>query len=464
MRPEEKLAIVLEGEQEDTTVKEVCERHGISRDTYYRWKKEHQQSSLDFWAEQKPGRKGQDDFHSKSEAKAAYEKQRSIVEEQNTKITELEKVNEALNIQLDFAEYRLQLDQNLNTKNGFTAEERAWILERRNNLNLVRQEEFAELVNCSVSVLYRWAERAENGSLEDEDRTPNHFPQATPVEAVKEALEAYFLFPNWGGQNISNYLWNNEIVYMSSGTAQKIKNKILKELEDKDYEFDMITRYEALQPNDMWAIDFIQFNWYGQTLYIAILLDDHSRYILNWRISTSPTTQLVIDMIDDACSQYEKPIVLKSDNGPQFRKQCTHELNNRGIFHLLSPTYYPQFNGKVERVNKDIKEIVRGISDLDIESISVGIEQLVHDHNFVQPHQALGGITPHQRFSGQEHEVKREMEAFRQRDLSRRGFDAAARSEVKSPPEGITVPIQRDGRTILRVRMYHEIFFEDLLD
>ena len=37
--PKEKLAIVLEGLQSDTSVSEVCRRHGIYESQYYGWKK-----------------------------------------------------------------------------------------------------------------------------------------------------------------------------------------------------------------------------------------------------------------------------------------------------------------------------------------------------------------------------------------------------------------------------------------
>jgi len=35
---DEKLEIVLEGMREDTTMAEVCNRHGISQTTYYKWR------------------------------------------------------------------------------------------------------------------------------------------------------------------------------------------------------------------------------------------------------------------------------------------------------------------------------------------------------------------------------------------------------------------------------------------
>jgi transposase-like protein len=34
----EKLAIVLEGIQRETTLAEVCNRHGISQNQYYKWR------------------------------------------------------------------------------------------------------------------------------------------------------------------------------------------------------------------------------------------------------------------------------------------------------------------------------------------------------------------------------------------------------------------------------------------
>jgi transposase InsO family protein len=244
--------------------------------------------------------------------------------------------------------------------------EKEWVLNHREQFELLSQGEYAKTLKLHPTTIYRWQIRAENGNLENEPPLPHTFPQATSLSTVERVLKTYLEFPGWGGKKISEYLLNNGITYLSPTTAQKIKNKVNKLIEDTEYELKVKTRYQALKPNDIWAIDFLEFKWYGQKIYIALLIDDHSRFILNWFLSTGPTTNLVVKMIDEAKKQYGKPQVIKSDNGPQFRKAFRKELERCNIIHLNSPVFTPSFNGKVERVNLELRQIISNLKDLII--------------------------------------------------------------------------------------------------
>ena len=188
----------------------------------------------------------------------------------------------------------------------------------------------------------------------------------TPIEKVKEALNIIITYPQWGGQSISDYLLNEQIVHVSYGTAQKIKNKV-KELinnQEQQQELKFVTRYEALAANDIWAMDFMQFEWYGETLYIPIIIDSYSRFMLGWKITDSPTTELVLNLVDRAITTHQAPKVIKSDNGPQFRENFVDELEEREIFHLNSPSFTPQYNGKAERKIKDLRSVIEKVKHL----------------------------------------------------------------------------------------------------
>ena len=116
MQANERLAIVIEGQKESNTVKEVCEKHGISRDTYYRWKKEIDEAVSQYYAEKSPGRKGEDDFESKSEAESAYQEKKQELKEKDKEIYELKKQLEGTTIQRDFYKFRLELDAKKNSE------------------------------------------------------------------------------------------------------------------------------------------------------------------------------------------------------------------------------------------------------------------------------------------------------------------------------------------------------------
>ncbi len=321
------------------------------------------------------------------------------------------------------------------------------------------QDEYCELIAIASSTFHDWQLRAEVGQLEAEEPVPDSFPQATGLENVEEILTLCLAHPDWGGKKISDYLLKEGRLYTSPGTAQKIKNRINTELNNLGYELEFMMRFEVLAPNDLWATDIIEFDWYGQTLYVLVLFDEHSRFILDWRISTSPTTELAVTLVDESIASYARPRAVKSDNGPQYRKTFAAELEKRGIHNLSSPPFFPQYNGKLERLNSDLKGVVTKASELDLKSISDLLAEKVHEHNFIRPHQALGGVTPHTCYTGEADEKKREMAEFKTRELECRGFHAS-HDNTNSKPEGILTPIRRDGETVLCVRSFYEVFFQ----
>jgi len=129
MKPEEKLQVVLEGLRGDTTVKAVCDKYNISRDTYYRWKNELMQGACMFWEEQKPGRKSKDHFETRSEAEKAFRQLQEDIKQKDEQIYQLRKEIEGLKIQRDFLQFCLDLRSKKNSssrrKNGSWSTERA---------------------------------------------------------------------------------------------------------------------------------------------------------------------------------------------------------------------------------------------------------------------------------------------------------------------------------------------------
>lgn len=464
MQPEEKLAIVLEGLQEDRTVKEVCDKYDISRHTYYRWKGEMQQSACRFWEEQSPGRKGPNHFESKAEAERQVGKQQEEIEARDKKLKELRKKLEGTKLQRDFARFRLDLRDV--KKKIFEIDEKQWILDQARRFQSGTLNEYVDLFEMSKSAYFDWVSRSEEGCLKDRSRAPKHMPFVTSIEAVEEVLRVHLDFPLWGGEKISDFLLKKQIAYISPGTAQKIKNMVNKQLDGLGYRLNVKTRYEALSPSAMWATDLMQFDWYGNTLYVALFHDDNSRFVVNWGVTTSATTEFVINLLDEAIDKYGAPEVVKSDNGPQFRNTFAGNLEERDIAHLPSPLYFPQYNGKLERLNRDIKGFAEELNHLDIENLIAGIGQAIYEHNYVRPHQGLDGITPAQRFNGLEEEIKDKMAAFKeeQKRTKRCPTPDASPEPNTTSPRGIVVSVRRDGETVLSVRSFSQIQLQKVLD
>jgi putative transposase len=59
-------------------------------------------------------------------------------------------------------------------------------------------------------------------------------------------------------------------------------------------------RFSPARPDALWVADFTYVPTWAGTVYVAFVLDAHSRRILGWRAATSMRTELVLDALEQA--------------------------------------------------------------------------------------------------------------------------------------------------------------------
>jgi len=59
-------------------------------------------------------------------------------------------------------------------------------------------------------------------------------------------------------------------------------------------------RFEAERPNQLWVSDFTYVSTWQGWLYVAFIVDVFARRIVGWRVSTSMTTDFVLDALEQA--------------------------------------------------------------------------------------------------------------------------------------------------------------------
>ena len=81
-----------------------------------------------------------------------------------------------------------------------------------------------------------------------------------------------------------------------------------------------------------------------------------------------------------------------SDNGPQFIARDSKEfIRLRGMTHVRTSPYYPQSNGKIERLNQTLKATaIRSQTPLTIEDARRTVARFVADYNNSRLHSAIG--------------------------------------------------------------------------
>jgi transposase InsO family protein len=114
------------------------------------------------------------------------------------------------------------------------------------------------------------------------------------------------------------------------------------------------SRLEWRRPGAVWAADFKERRepLEGRYGWILSIKDLGSGFQLAWQPLVDATAAEVQATYAELFAEHGPPLVLKSDNGGQFKADETKSLlAEHRVIPLYSPKRHPQYNGGVERAN-----------------------------------------------------------------------------------------------------------------
>ncbi len=134
-------------------------------------------------------------------------------------------------------------------------------------------------------------------------------------------------------------------------------------------------------------------------------MDGYSRFIVHWALEETMTTTR-LEIVLQAAREHvpgAHPRLI-SDNGPQFIAQDFKEfIRLCEMTHVRTSPYYPQSNGKLERLTKSLKgECIRPHSPVSLADAQHLVAAYVEHYNSVRLHPAIGYITPKAKLEGRE--------------------------------------------------------------
>ena len=284
------------------------------------------------------------------------------------------------------------------------------------------------------SSFYRWYQRyqAEGyDGLAEQKPGPRQFwnriPQAMRQHVVEVALER----PDQSPRQLAWHITDTEQYFISESSVYRI-------LKGFDLvaspAYDIVTASDKFKNptkrvNEMWQTDFTQFKvagwgWY----YLCTVLDDFSRYILAWRLSSAMASPDVQDTLDIALAETgvrhvkikHRPRLL-SDNGPAFISDALAEyLKPYQILHIHGSPYHPQTQGKIERYHRSMKSIVKLNTFYFPWELEQAIANFVAYYNHQRYHGSLDNLTPADVYHGRAEEVLTQRQIIKQQTLLER--------------------------------------------
>ncbi|KAJ0392214.1 hypothetical protein P43SY_008832 [Pythium insidiosum] len=112
--------------------------------------------------------------------------------------------------------------------------------------------------------------------------------------------------------------------------------------------------------NEVLHFDFVFMGEsYGTTCYVLVLKDELTHYC-ELVACDSPTSSVTAAAILDWAKRFGLPALWVSDNGSHFKNALLENLRDRmKALHTFVPVYTPWINGTVERLNRDILQVMR---------------------------------------------------------------------------------------------------------
>lgn len=149
-------------------------------------------------------------------------------------------------------------------------------------------------------------------------------------------------------------------------------------------------------PNEVWSGDITYIRTNGGFMYLAAVIDWHTKAILSYKISNSMDATLSTEVLEDALSKYPAPKIFNSDQGSQYTSyEHTNTLKQHGIQISMNGKGRSIDNIVIERFFRTLKHGNIYISDYKtIKELKVGIDNYMHKYNFKRFHSSINYQKP----------------------------------------------------------------------
>ena len=89
---------------------------------------------------------------------------------------------------------------------------------------------------------------------------------------------------------------------------------------------------EVSHSNQVWSTDITYIKTASGTVYLAAIIDWHSKAVLSWDISNTMDSSLVMRVLDDAIDKFGIPEIFNTDQGSQYTSYVhTQKLKDHGV-------------------------------------------------------------------------------------------------------------------------------------
>lgn len=153
---------------------------------------------------------------------------------------------------------------------------------------------------------------------------------------------------------------------------------------------------EVTKANQVWSGDITYIPIKGGHMYLAAIIDWHSKSVLSWKLSSIMDTALATDVLKDAIAKYGTPYIFNTDQGSQYTSfEHTNILKQHKIKISMNGKGRSIDNIAIERFFRTLKYDEIYINEYSsILELKKGISRYMNFYNHERFHSALGYDKP----------------------------------------------------------------------
>lgn len=157
------------------------------------------------------------------------------------------------------------------------------------------------------------------------------------------------------------------------------------------------------RPDQVWCTDITYVRLASGFVYLTVILDWHSRYVLSWEISTSMEIRFCLTALERALT-ISTPEIFNSDQGSQFTSaEFTERLLHAGVLISHDGRGRVFDNIFVERLWRSVKYEEVYLKDYEtVKEAKEGLGSYFRFYNTERLHEALDYRTPLEVYLGKE--------------------------------------------------------------
>ena len=160
----------------------------------------------------------------------------------------------------------------------------------------------------------------------------------------------------------------------------------------------LLRRLVIDRPNQVWAMDITYIPMAKGFVYLAAVMDWHTRRVLSWRVSISMDASFCVEAVEEALQRFGTPQIFNTDQGSQFTgKDFNDLLKKHDIRISMDGKGCWRDNVFVERLWRSVKyeEVYLHAYD-SVSHARTSLDRYFQFYNSKRPHTALERKTPDQ--------------------------------------------------------------------